>query len=144
MVKGLNSLVHAGLRTRLSGTGWDDYALDDAQGFIRLTIEDIDEVGTPGVVDAIVQCVGRDASIYLSIDIDVLDLSTTPGTGAPEHGGWTMREMNHIMRGLGQLYIVGADILEVAPPFDNRSETTSLAAAQIAYEIMTLWVKRGL
>ncbi|KAI9373437.1 arginase family-domain-containing protein [Aspergillus egyptiacus] len=138
------SSIHAGLRTRITGDDWADYVLDDQQGFVRLLTEDIDEMGPKGIVDAIVARVGETRPVYLSIDIDVLDPSIAPGTGAPEPGGWTMREMNKIIRGLDRLNIVGADIVEVAPAFDDRGEGTAFAAAQLAYEIMTIWVKQGM
>lgn len=139
-----NASVHAGLRTRLTGADWSDYIQDDGQGYLRLTTEDIDEIGTKGVIDAIVSRVGTTTPVYLSIDIDVLDPGIAPGTGAPEAGGWTMREMNRIIRGLESLNIVGADIVEVAPAYDDLTQGTAFAAAQLAYEIISIWVKRGL
>lgn len=67
------SSVHAGLRTRLSGVGWDDYVDDDRQGFLRISADDIDEIGTSGIVSAIIERIGTDLPTYLSIDIDVID-----------------------------------------------------------------------
>ncbi|KAL8707868.1 MAG: hypothetical protein Q9220_007152 [cf. Caloplaca sp. 1 TL-2023] len=67
------SSAHAGLRTRLSGNGWDDYDDDDRQGFLRLSSDDIDEMGTKGIIDTILQRIGEDTPTYLSIDIDVID-----------------------------------------------------------------------
>jgi agmatinase len=138
------SSVHAGLRTRLSGADWDDYVNDDAQGFFRLSSDDIDLLGPQGIVDAILGCIGVDVPVYLSIDIDVVDPGLAPGTGTPEPGGWTTREMIRILRGIEELNIVGADIVEVSPPYDDRGESTALAAAQFVYEIITSIVKRGL
>ncbi|KAJ5647289.1 hypothetical protein N7490_003661, partial [Penicillium lividum] len=138
-----NASVHAGLRTRLTGSDWSDYIQDDGQGYLRLTTEDIDDIGTQGIIDAIISRVGMTTPVYLSIDIDVLDPGIAPGTGAPEAGGWTMREMNRIIRGLEKLNIVGADIVEVAPAYDDVSQGTAFAAAQLAYEIISIWVKRG-
>jgi agmatinase len=138
-----NSSVHVGLRTRLTGTDWSDYQNDDEQGYYRLMTNDIDEIGSQGIIDAIVGRIGHSSPVYLSIDIDVLDPSTAPGTGAPESGGWTFRELNRVLRGLENLNIVGADIVEVAPAYDDRGETTAYAAAQLVYEILTNWVVRG-
>ncbi|KAE8137425.1 arginase family-domain-containing protein [Aspergillus pseudotamarii] len=135
--------VHAGLRTRLTGAGWDDYQRDDEQGFLRLTTEDIDEIGPQGIVDKIIRRTGTEHPVYLSFDIDVLDPGIAPGTGAPEPGGWTMREVNRILRGLRPLNIVGADIVEVSPAYDDKGESTAFAAAQIAYELITNWVLSG-
>ncbi|KAF4633418.1 hypothetical protein G7Y89_g4696 [Cudoniella acicularis] len=138
-----NSSIHVGLRTRLTGVDFKDYQHDDTQGYIRLSTEDIDEMGPQGIADAILARVGADTPVYLSIDIDVIDPSICPGTGAPETGGWTMREMNKILRGLREINVVGADIVEVSPAYDDKGEGTGYAAAQIAYEIMTSWVVRG-
>lgn len=67
------SSVHAGLRTLLSGDGWDDYDDDDRQGFLRISADDIDELGTSGIVSAVVERIGTVVPTYLSIDIDVVD-----------------------------------------------------------------------
>ncbi|KAK9234288.1 putative agmatinase [Lipomyces kononenkoae] len=139
--------AHAGLRTRLTGVDDGDYANPGPeQGFMRIHADDIDELGGPmGVVDAIIKRIGLDAEqpVYLSVDIDVLDPATAPGTGTPEPGGWTTRELIRILRGLEKLNVVGADIVEVSPSYDNNAETTALAAAQVAYEIITSMVKAG-
>lgn len=138
-----DSSIHVGLRTRLTGTDFSDYKNDERQGYLRLTTDDIDDIGTQGIINAITERVGFEIPVYLSIDIDVLDPAMAPGTGAPEAGGWTMREMNRILRGLRHVNVVGADIVEVAPAYDDRGETTGYAAAQIAYEILTSWVVLG-
>lgn len=62
------------------------------------------------------------------------------GTGAPEVAGWTTRELLQIIRGLRDINIIGADIVEVCPSYDGPGEITSFAAAQLAYEILTNWV----
>lgn len=138
--------AHAGLRTRLTGVDDGDYTTPGPeQGFIRIHADDIDELGPMGVVDVIVNRIGLDPEqpVYLSVDIDVLDPSTAPGTGTPEPGGWTTREFIRILRGLEKLNLVGADIVEVSPAYDNKGETTALAAAQVAFEIITSMVKSG-
>ncbi|PRT55847.1 Guanidinobutyrase [Wickerhamiella sorbophila] len=130
-----DSCIHAGLRTRLSGTDYEDYADDSKQGFARISCDDIDTMGVEGIVDTIVKRVG-DNPVYISLDIDVIDPGMAPGTGTPEVGGWTTREMIGLLRGLSGLNLVGADIVEVSPAFDN-AEITALAGAQLAYEILT-------
>ncbi|CBF79478.1 hypothetical protein AN7488.2 [Aspergillus nidulans FGSC A4] len=140
--------AHAGLRTRLTGIDDSDYTAPGTpeQGFMRIHADDIDELGGPmGVVNKIMERIGLDLDqpVYLSVDIDVLDPSTAPGTGTPEPGGWTTREFIRILRGIEKLNIVGADIVEVSPSYDNKGETTALAAAQVAYEIITSMVKNG-
>ncbi|KAH8769773.1 arginase family-domain-containing protein [Hyaloscypha finlandica] len=138
------SSVHAGLRTRLSGPDWADYEDDDSQGFLRISSDDIDDIGPKGVIDAIMSRMGTEIPVYLSLDIDVLDPGLAPGTGTPEAGGWTSRELIRILRGIEGLNLVGADIVEVAPAYDGVGEQTALAGAQAAYEILTSMVKRGL
>ncbi|KAI4107188.1 MAG: hypothetical protein L6R37_001765 [Teloschistes peruensis] len=138
------SSAHAGLRTRLSGEGWDDFVDDERQGFMRISSDDIDDLGTKGIIDKIVDRIGVETPTYLSIDIDVIDPGLCPGTGTPEPGGWTSRELIRIIRGLESLNVVGADIVEVAPAYDGTGEQTALTAAQLGFEILTSWVGRGL
>jgi agmatinase len=139
------SSVHAGLRTRLSGDDYADFEDDERQGFLRISADDIDDVGGPkGVVAMIMERIGEDTPVYLSVDIDVLDPGLAPGTGTPEPGGWTSRELIRILRGVESLNVVGADVVEVAPAYDGTGEQTALAGAQVVYEILTGLVKRGL
>ena len=77
------------------------------------------------------------APLYLSIDIDVLDPAHAPGTGTPEAGGLTSRELLGILRGLAGMRLVGADVVEVAPAYDH-AEMTAVAAAHVAYELLAL------
>lgn len=65
------SSAHAGLRSRL--TGWEDYKDDERQGFLRISSDDIDEIGTRGIIDLILERIGTEVPTYLSLDIDVLD-----------------------------------------------------------------------
>lgn len=136
------SSIHAGLRTRLSDEG--DNLNDDEQGFTRIATDDIDDIGVKGIVDLIMSRVPADYPVYLSIDIDVIDPGLAPGTGTPEPGGWTTRELIRILRGIEGLNVVGADIVEVSPAYDGATEATALAAAQVAFEVLTSMVKRGL
>ncbi|KAF2189797.1 Arginase/deacetylase [Zopfia rhizophila CBS 207.26] len=138
------SSVHAGLRTRLSGDDTVDFADDNQQGWIRISTDDIDEIGVKGVITSIMERVGTETPVYLSIDIDVIDPGLAPGTGTPEPGGWTTREVIRILRGIEGLNVVGADIVEVSPAYDGSSEVTGLAAAQLAYEVLTSIVRKGL
>ncbi|KAJ4296685.1 hypothetical protein N0V90_006733 [Kalmusia sp. IMI 367209] len=138
------SSVHAGLRTRLSGDDAEDHADDAQQGWIRIATDDIDEIGVKGVIQSIMDRVGTETPVYLSIDIDVIDPGMAPGTGTPEPGGWTTRELIRILRGIEGLNVIGADIVEVSPAYDGAAETTGLAAAQVAYEVITSIVRKGL
>jgi agmatinase len=66
-----------------------------------------------------------------------------PATGTPETGGWSTREIRTIIRGLDGLNFVGADIVEVAPAYDTNAELTTMAAADVLYEVLTIMVKNG-
>lgn len=132
--------IHCGIRSSLNDL--DDYKNDRECGFKLHEAWQIDEIGVKGFIKAIHETVGN-TPVYLSIDIDVLDPSHAPATGTPETGGWTTRELRTIVRGLEGLNLVGADIVEVAPPYDTNAEITQLAAADLLYEIMGLMVKAG-
>ena len=67
----------------------------------------------------------------------MLDPAFAPATGTPESGGFSSRELLKILRGLRGLPIVGGDVVEVAPAYDH-AEITSIAAANVAYELLTL------
>jgi len=75
--------------------------------------------------------------VYVSVDVDVLDPSHAPGTGTPEAGGLSSRELLALLRALSDLEVVGADIVEVAPAYEH-AEITGIAAAHIAYEIISV------
>jgi len=77
-----------------------------------------------------------DRPLYISVDIDVLDPAHAPGTGTPEAGGMTSRELLAMIRALRGLNIVGADIVEVAPAYDH-AQITAVAASHVAYEIIS-------
>jgi agmatinase len=82
-----------------------------------------------------------DRPVYLSFDIDCLDPSYAPGTGTPVCGGLTSHQAIQILRGLQGINIVGMDIVEVAPAYDI-AEITSLAATQLAMEMLYLYANR--
>lgn len=76
--------------------------------------------------------------LYLSLDIDVLDPSCAPGTGNPEPGGWSFRELMDFLLSLKDYNIVGMDIVEVSPPLDD-SGITNVTTAKIARESLLLF-----
>jgi guanidinopropionase len=76
-----------------------------------------------------------DSPIYVSFDIDMLDPVYAPGTGTPEVGGFTTFQAQQLLRGLRGLHIVGADVVEVSPPFDP-SGLTAYAGATMMFEIL--------
>ncbi len=93
-------------------------------------------MGTDAVIREARRVVGEGPT-YVSFDIDALDPAFAPGTGTPEFGGLTSREVMRMLRGLRDLDLVGADVVEVSPPFDP-SGATALAAANIAFELLCL------
>ncbi|KZT36953.1 Arginase/deacetylase, partial [Sistotremastrum suecicum HHB10207 ss-3] len=129
-----NTSIHAGIRCKLLGTV--DLEHDASVGFELISTDDIDEIGTLGVVERIRNRVG-DGPVYLSLDIDVIDPGMAPATGTPEAGGWTTREVKRIIKGLAGLNIVGADLVEVAPAYDH-AEVTGIAAADIVADFLAL------
>ena len=131
--------VHVGIRGPLYGEA--DLADDRRFGFRTIRTSDVDDLGIRGTIDAILDRVG-DLPVYLSCDIDVLDPSIAPGTGTPEAGGLTSRELLRVLRGLTNVQLVGADVVEVAPAYDH-AELTTVAAATVAYDLITLMARRG-
>lgn len=129
--------VHVGIRGPLYAR--TDLSDDAAMGFAIHTTEDVARRGTDEIVARIRDRVGS-APVYLSVDIDVLDPAHAPGTGTPEPGGLTSRELQFILRGLDGLDLAGADVVEVAPAYDH-AELTALAAANVAYEYLGLFAR---
>jgi len=99
-------------------------------------IEEFDEIGVKRAVEISREIVG-DRPTYVSFDIDALDPSIAPGTGTPEAGGLTMREAQGLVRGLRGLNLIGADVVEVAPPFDPGTNT-ALCGATMLYELLCI------
>jgi guanidinopropionase len=130
-------IVQIGIRGSL-------YAMDDmdwarAQGVRIITIEECERLGPDAVVAEARRVVGMGPT-YLSFDIDSLDPAFAPGTGTPEVGGLTPREAIRMLRGLAGLRILGADVVEVSPPFDVGN-ATALAGATMMFEILCLMAR---
>jgi agmatinase len=87
------------------------------------------------MVQRIRQRVG-DRPVYVSVDMDVLDPAHAPGTGTPEAGGLSSRELLAALRSFAALNLVGADIVEVAPAYDH-AQITGIAAAHVSYELLS-------
>ena len=102
---------------------------------------DLEHDGVDGVAARIRERIG-DAPLYISIDIDVLDPAHAPGTGTPEAGGLTSRELLATLRSFARLNLVGADIVEVAPAYDH-AQITGIAAAHVGYEILSAFAARS-
>jgi agmatinase len=76
-----------------------------------------------------------------NLSSSVLDPSIAPATGTPESGGWTTRELKRFIKGLEGIHLVGADVVEVSPPYDSVAETTSVAAADLIVDILASMAK---
>ena len=126
--------LHVGIR----GPLYSDKDLTE-DGVLGFQVIGSDDYQTDGVVSVVERMRARlgDVPVYVSIDIDVLDPAHAPGTGTPEAGGLTSRELLHTLRGLVGANVVGADIVEVAPAYDH-AEITGIAAAHVAYELLAV------
>jgi arginase family enzyme len=80
----------------------------------------------------------RHRPTYVTLDIDVVDPAFAPGTGTPQVGGLSSAQILDLVRGLQGLKLVGCDLVEVSPPYDN-GEITSLLAANLLYELICLF-----
>mmetsp|Transcript_9460 Transcript_9460/g.26514 ORF Transcript_9460/g.26514 Transcript_9460/m.26514 type:complete len:313 (+) Transcript_9460:83-1021(+) len=113
--------------------------VEDAEFGFRVIRAEEFEGGVESIAERIRKRVG-DSPVYLSVDIDVLDPAYAPGTGTPEPGGLSSRELLATIRKLNGLNLVAADVMEVSPSYDH-ADITSLAAASVIYEILSLFVR---
>ena len=109
------------------------------KGVTIITIDEFFKYGFKKSMGIAKKIIGNTPA-YLSFDIDGIDPTYAPGTGTPEVGGFTVRESQNILRELNGINFVGADVVEVSPPFDLNNQT-SLVAANIAFEILCLITK---
>ncbi|WDD91993.1 agmatinase [Burkholderia sp. FERM BP-3421] len=122
--------VQIGIRT------WNE----DFMGFNLLDAPWVHEHGPRAALERIRSIVG-DRPAYLTFDIDCLDPAFAPGTGTPVAGGLSSAQALAIVRGLGGLNLVGADVVEVAPAYDH-ADITAIAAAHVACDLLCLWRQR--
>src|SRR3954467_12942626 len=125
----------AGLRGSL-------YAAEDLEsarelGFAVLPCDQLRTLG-PGSFGGLVATRVGTRPVFVSFDVDVLDPAFAPGTGTPEVGGLSTTEALAFLRALRRIDLVGADVVEVSPPYDSPGQETALAAANIAYELLSL------
>jgi guanidinobutyrase len=122
----------------LRGTGYaaDDFDWGRAQGWTVVQAEECWHRSLAPLMEQVRAAVG-DAPVYLSFDIDSLDPAFAPGTGTVEPGGLTTWQALEIVRGMAGLNLVGADLVEVSPPYDPTGNT-ALIAANLLYEMLCL------
>ena len=130
--------LHVGTRGPLYTDA--DLSQDVELGFQVIPAPEVDQLGVTGMAERIAQRVG-DRPAYVSVDIDVLDPAHAPGTGTPEAGGLTSRELLATLRSFARLNLVGADIVEVAPAYDH-AQITGIAAAHVGYELLSALAAR--
>ena len=128
------AISHVGTRGPLYGK--KDLEDDRRFGFGIVTSSDVFRQGVDEVVAKLRDRIGN-RPLYISVDIDVLDPAHAPGTGTPEAGGITSRELLEILRGMRGLNLIGADVVEVAPAYDH-ADITAVAASHVAYDLITL------
>jgi guanidinopropionase len=112
----------------------DDFSFGEKMGVRLVRIEEAKELGSAKIMEEARRIAGE-GPVYVSFDIDMLDPVYAPGTGTPEVGGFTTFEAQQMLRGLRGLNIVGADVVEVSPPFDP-SGLTAYAGVTMMFEIL--------
>ena len=135
----LEASLHIGIRGPLYSQ--QDLTDDARLGFAVIAAHEFETAGLATVIERMLARLG-DRPVYVSVDIDVLDPAHAPGTGTPEAGGLTSRELLTIIRALRDVRIVGADVVEVAPAYDH-AQITAVAASHVAYEILSAMTPRA-
>ena len=126
--------MHVGIHGTIND--YTDIENDKELGFKTIFTNEIDTLGLNGVIDKILNRISN-IPCYISIDIDCIDPAYAPGTGTPEPGGFTSRELFNILKGISNLNVIGADIVEVSPSYDSNSITSQLAA-HLTYELICM------
>jgi len=121
----------------LRGTGYeaDDFEWPRSQGFTVVQAHEVWYRSLAPLMDEVRARIGPTAPVYLSFDIDGIDPAFAGGTGTPEIGGLTVPQALEIVRGCRGLNLVGADLVEVAPPYDTTGNT-ALLGANLLYEML--------
>jgi agmatinase len=127
--------IQAGLRGSLYGA--EDLESARELGFGVLPCEQLRTLGPGGFASLVRERAGT-RPVFISFDVDVLDPAFAPGTGTPEVGGLSTAEALAFLRTLRGIQLVGADVVEVSPPYDGPGQQTALAAANVAYELLSL------
>ena len=131
-------VIQIGIRGPLYGA--DDFDFHRQYGLEAIRIEAVKERGTAWVAERLRRLAG--GPLYCSFDIDAVDPAYAPATGTPEVGGLTSFEALTLVRALRGLDLVGADVVEVSPPYDGPGQITSLLAANLLFELLSLLALR--
>lgn len=127
-----DKVIQIGLRA--TGYADDDFDWSRKQGFRVVQAEDIWYQSLAPLMEEVRQMMG-DHPVYISFDIDSFDPAYAPGTGTAEPGGLTSHQGLEIVRGAYGLNLIGADLVEVSPPYD-QSGNTAVLGANILYEML--------
>ena len=130
--------MHIGIRGPLYAA--KDLTDDKALGFQIFSSVEFQDLGVAAAIEKMKARVGK-RPMYISIDIDVLDPAHAPGTGTPEAGGLTSRELLYLLRATAGMNVVGADIVEVAPAYDH-AQITGIAASHAMYELISAFAAK--
>ena len=130
--------MHIGIRGPLYAA--KDLTDDKALGFQIFSSVEFQDLGVAAAIEKMKARVGKRPT-YISIDIDVLDPAHAPGTGTPEAGGLTSRELLSLLRATAGMNVVGADIVEVAPAYDH-AQITGIAASHAMYELISAFAAK--
>lgn len=130
--------VQIGIRGSLFNA--DMWRFSHDSGMRVMYVEELEDRGWRACMAEAIEVAG-DGPVYVSFDIDALDPAFAPGTGTPESGGLTMREAMGMIRMLKGLEIVGADMVEVSPPFDQGG-LTALNGATVMFELLCVMASR--
>ena len=128
-------MIQIGIRGPLYGP--EDFAFHDEHGIEVIRIEAVKDQGVAVAAQRLARLAG--GPVYCSFDIDAVDPAYAPGTGTPEVGGLTSYEALALVRALSGLTLVGADIVEVSPPYDGPGQITALLAANLMFELVSLF-----
>jgi agmatinase len=127
-------MIQIGIRGPLYGD--EDFAFHDQHGIEVVRIEAVKEQGIGWVAGRLARL--RGGPLYCSFDIDAVDPAYAPATGTPEVGGLTSWEAVTLVRALVGQNLVGADVVEVSPPYDGPGQITSLLAANLMFELVSV------
>ena len=131
-------MVQIGIRGTMYGD--EDVQWGQDQGVRIIRMEEVLDRGIDDVMQEARAIVGQ-APAYVTFDIDSIDPSFAPGTGTPEIGGFSSREAQKMIRSLAGLNLIGADLVEVSPPFDPSGGTAWLGAS-LMFELLHILVQR--
>jgi agmatinase len=134
------AFVQIGIRGPMYGQS-EDFAFQEQHGVTTVDIRRVKTLGIERTVE-LTRSLLR-GPVYVTFDIDSVDPAFAPGTGTPEVGGLSSYDAQELLRGLAGIDLVGADVVEVAPPFDGPGHITSVLAANLMFELLCLVALRA-